>query len=993
MRRLLIRIGRTALLVAAQFPLSAADRAATAPAAEPPAAAAALRDTPLAPEAELATFRLADRRLTIELVAAEPELDSPVALCWDADGRMFVAEMIDYPRGPSAGRIRRLEDADGDGRYERATQFAEGLSFPNGVLAGQGGVFVTAAPDLLWLRDTDDDGRADERQVVFTGFGEGNQQLRANGLAWGLDNWIYGANGRSDGNIRRPNDPPHKAVSIRGRDFRFRPDGSRFEPTSGQSQFGQTRDDWGNRFLTWNTIPIRHALFDQAFLDRNPRLSVFGVRDIADKADPGRLFPTSPRPQTFNRERTDYYNALAGLTIFRGDALGREYEGNAFVGESLTNLVHRRLLTPEGASFVSRRGEHDREFLTSTDPWFHPVFLTVGPDGALYVVDFYRRWVEHPAFVPEAQREGVDWRQGSGRGRIWKVSRRERTWPPRPAPRMTRLSTSDVARFVDSPNGWLRDTAQRVLVERRDPLAGPLVRAIILQSRIPQAKLNALGTLDGLGLLDDSTLLRAMDDAEGHVRQYAVRLAAPRLATSVALRDAALKLADFPHPLVRFEVARSLASVEGPQKVAALVTLANLEADDPDTPVAIVGSLGRSAGDVLAGLLESDRGWRENPSNGQTWLLSEAAAAIAGSEDHTQLAKCLALVARSDPASVGPGDLAVLSGLAQGLADRGQALRETVEAPNQRLAAQRTALAVLLVAARGMALDDDESLAHRLVAVDVLGQLDPSAGQVFLDLLDPRHAQSLQSAAAGAVAGLDAATATAMFGGWARLTTGTRRALLAAAPRSTVATAALVAAIEQGTIQPGELDAATRDALRAVRDAPLAARIKQLLRDEPAADRAAVIARYQPALALEGDRMRGGEIFHKQCLSCHSVLGRGHHVGPDLSGSGARAREALLADLLDPNRQVSPDFVGYTLVTDEGRVLSGLLVSETATSVTLRRAEGAQDFVLRTQIDELRATGKSLMPEGMEQNLSLQDVADVLDFLAQPDARLLPSAD
>src|SRR5205814_538236 len=143
-----------------------------------------------------------------------------------------------------------LEDRDNDGRYEQATVFASGLNFPNGVLAARGGVFVTAAPDILFLKDKDGDGKADEKHVVFTGFGEGNQQLRANGLTWGLDNWIYGANGRSDGQVRRPTDPPEKAVSIRTRDFRFRPDGSQFEATSGQSQFGQARDDWGNRFLS-----------------------------------------------------------------------------------------------------------------------------------------------------------------------------------------------------------------------------------------------------------------------------------------------------------------------------------------------------------------------------------------------------------------------------------------------------------------------------------------------------------------------------------------------------------------------------------------------------------------------------------------------------------------------------------------------------------------------------------------------------------------------
>jgi putative heme-binding domain-containing protein len=287
-----------------------------------------------------------------------------------------------------------------------------------------------------------------------------------------------------------------------------------------------------------------------------------------------------------------------------------------------------------------------------------------------------------------------------------------------------------------------------------------------------------------------------------------------------------------------------------------------------------------------------------------------------------------------------------------------------------------------------MALAEDRPLEHRLLAIDVLTRLDPSAGETLVALLDARHPQELQSAAAAALATADAATATTMLQTWPQTTTTTRRALVSAALRSTTSTAALVTAIEQGDVLANELDANTRDALRAVPDAALALRIQRMLGAEPASDRAAVVAKFTPALALDGDRIRGAALFEKHCLACHNVQGRGHRVGPDLSGVSARPAEALLIDLLDPNRQVTPNFVTYTAITQQGQVLSGLIASETASGVTLRRAEGAQDFVLRDQIDQLRATGKSLMPEGIEQSLTAQDIADLLDFLARPDARL-----
>jgi putative membrane-bound dehydrogenase-like protein len=944
------------------------------------------RETPLSPDQEQATFELADPQLAIELVASEPQLDSPVAISWDGDGRLFVAEMIDYPVGPTSGRIRLVEDRDGDGRYENATVFAEGLNFPNGVLAARGGILVTAAPDILFLKDTDGDGRADEKRVVLTGFGEGNQQLRANGLTWGLDNWVYGANGRSDGSVRSPSDPVEAAVSIRGRDFRFRADGSRFESTTGASQFGQAADDWGNRFLSWNTIPLRHAVFDQAFVDRNARLGELAVRDIADPTDTGQVFPISPRPKTFNRERTDYYNALCGLTIYRGDALGSDYAGNAFVGESLTNLVHRRLLTAAGPTFVSRRGEQGREFLASRDPWFHPVYMATGPDGALYVVDFYRRWVEHPAFVAESLRKGVDWRQGTGHGRIWKISRRGHT-APRAAPAMTRLSTSALVGHLASSNGWTRDTAQRLLVERADKQAAPLLRAVISDSRLSRARLHALGALEGLGSLDDGTLLRALEDAEPRVRRFALRMAA-----SPAIASAMLAMADDSHPLVRFQLAASVGQVEGTRKVAALVKLATKDSNDPLVSAAIAGNLGRSTGEFLAELLAHDSVWRSNPNSNQMRFLTSVATAGCSADDES-FAACLRMIASAETRSVAPGDLAILRGIDQGLADRGQSLRALLADPPALLRPRAKSLAAIVSAARGIAADVDEALDHRLAAVELLGSLDAGAGSILVDLLDARHDQQLQLAAAAALAHADAATAGAMFERWQELTTATRRGLLNAALRSRAGTEALVSALETDRIGRRELDLAIRDALSRQRDSQLQPRIKAVLAAGPGEpDRRDVVARFEHLADRSGDRARGAAVFEKHCLACHSVQGRGQRVGPDLSGIGSRPKQSLLVDIFDPSRELAGNYAAYTLVTREGQILSGLIASETLASVTLRRADGAQDVVPRAQIEELRGTGKSLMPEGLEDVITEANLVDLLEFMGQPDAGLFSAS-
>jgi putative membrane-bound dehydrogenase-like protein len=224
---------------------------------------------PLSPAESIRAFQLADDQLMIELVAAEPDVVSPVAVSWDENGRMYVTEMSDYPTGPTSGKIKLLEGIDGGGKVRKTTLFADELAFPTGTQPWKGGVFVTAAPDILYLKSSEGKGKADERSVVLTGFHQGNQQLLVNGLQWGLDNWIYGANGRSDGEVRRPQDPEGQATSISRRDFRFRPNTGEVESIAGQSQFGMARDDWGNRFPSWNTNPIRHVVLEQNYLSRN----------------------------------------------------------------------------------------------------------------------------------------------------------------------------------------------------------------------------------------------------------------------------------------------------------------------------------------------------------------------------------------------------------------------------------------------------------------------------------------------------------------------------------------------------------------------------------------------------------------------------------------------------------------------------------------------------------------------------------------------------
>ena len=939
-----------------------------------------LHSAALSPDDERASFRLADPALIVELVAAEPNVISPVAITWDARGRMFVAEMIDYPVGPHAGQIRMLEDRDRDGRYETAVVFADRLAFPNSVLPWNGGLLVTAAPDLLFLKDTNGDGRADERRVLFTGFAEGNQQLRANGLLWGLDGWVYGANGRSDGEVHRPNDS--RRVSLRGHDFRFRPDTGDFETIAGRSQFGLARDDWGNRFLSWNTIPIRHEAIPSRYLPARIDASE-GIRDLLPPGDTGEVFPLTPSPQTFNKESTTHFNALGGLTLYRGDALPRGYRGNAFVGETLRNLVHRRVLEPSGPTFVARRVEQKKEFLASTDPWFHPVNFATGPDGALYIVDFYREWVEHPGYVPENMRDKIPWRTGAEHGRIWRVRSRERKIKYTGSNLdLDRATPQQLAGYLEHTNGWWRDTAQRLLVEKRVVQAGPAVKKIA-SGRSPVARVQALHTMEQLNALDDQTLLAALGDDSPRVRETAIRLAESRLDQSSDLRSKLAALARDKDPRVRLQLALASRAFDPESRVATLEKIAWRDDLDSLTALAVRSSAGERPWLLLRGLMAGDF-----DGVARLDLLRALASDVGFSKNETDGRALLSGLVPRGLSSSEEDDVALFAGFSAGLAASDPEWRSHIRA---WIADHDRVIGRLIGSASRIGTAGATPPATRQIALTTLARAGtPEATTALLNLLLPSQKEHLQAAAVSALnESGDPVLFQKAFASWNRYQISTRRKLLAGAIRSSATIDILLDALEQGSVAPSELDASVRNTFRQVQSPELKARVKKFF-DVPQ-DRVAVMEQFSEALKMSGDRKQGAELFATLCLQCHAIDGRGQNVGPSLSAISSRAPEALFLDILHPSLQVAPDFVAYTITTTRDDTLTGLITSENATGIVLRRPNLPDETIPRAQIKQVQASGRSLMPDGLETGLTPATLAHLLEFLRQPDAKLFPA--
>ena len=448
-------------------------------------------ESPAPPERDRTAFQH-DPGTRVELVAAEPLVFQPCAVAWDAEGRLFVVENRGYPTGPAPGEpplgvIARLDDTDGDGRMDRRTVFADGLTFPNGLTPWNGGFIVTCAPDVLFLKDTDGDGRADVRRVLLTGFATNSTtQLRVSHPTFGPDGWIYITSGLAGaGKITSPEHPERPAVTI-STDARFNPFTLEIEAVGGRGQFGQTFDDAGNRFHCMNRVHIQHTVIAPRYLARNPNFTLGDtvqnvpetmVTDLIGGANQNfaaHLYPISDNLTTAD-SHAGTFTAACAVQIYRGDALPAEYRGDAFACDPTANLVHRDKLTPVGPTFVSRMANEGREFLASPDNWFRPVFLADGPDGALYVCDMYRKTIEHPDYLPVEVRKRTDFVSGRDLGRVWRVTGENAKSRMPNGKSLARASTKELVQALVHPNAWRRETAQRLLLEQQDPKALPLL--------------------------------------------------------------------------------------------------------------------------------------------------------------------------------------------------------------------------------------------------------------------------------------------------------------------------------------------------------------------------------------------------------------------------------------------------------------------------------------------------------------------------------------
>ncbi len=970
-------------------------------------------DTGLSPARALATLEVMEG-FEIELVASEPLLRDPVDMEIDEDGRVYVVEMPGYPLDLArSGAIKLLEDSNGDGVWDRSQVFADSLTLPTGIMRWKNGLLVTDAPDVLFLADTNGDGRADVREVVLTGFALSNPQHNFNSPRYGLDNWIHLANenaissvsfqellGDAGTEIHFPDRPDSPRLPRNGgdRNIRFRPDTYQLEMRASDSQFGHTFDPWGRHFSTNNANHLWHEVIAAPYLDRKPELwAADASQYVPAYGRPAEVFPLTAQPIHQLLTDVGVFTSACGITWYQGGAFPDPFGEVIFTGEPTHNLVHADVVRPAGATFTATRLLENREFLRSTDSWFRPVNFYTGPAGELYVIDYYRKIIEHPEWMSEEVNASGELYHGSTQGRIYRITAKnqEKKWA-RPA--LGAQSDEQLAALLASPNGWYRYTAQRLLVDRQAKATGATLIAMLQTHSQPEARLHALMTLDGLGLITENTIVTALRDQASGVRENALILAEKYLAAFPALKQSFAAMENDPDPRVRFQLICTLGALGGMEYEPALIRLLHAQqADDWSVLALLTGSEGENVArsflikksqdgslptenlDKLAYQLGSIDGLQGDPAGIRFWLNQANSGQSYGSSALAGLAKGLRNRRGALPDMEAEKQLTLRLVIEKQALLRASAmdLLDILKLPKNL---DKAALVKQLMARLDAAETDAET---QVIDLRLLARVQPEeALPVFEARIAARYPAPVQGAAIQALGRQGGAeVCQLLLSRWVQLTPDLRDEAVGVLMQSTERMACLLDAVAGGTVEASTLGWRRMVQLMNHRDLPTRQRARELLA-KPEQTEAEALKKFAAAPTQKAEPKAGLAVFSRLCAACHQVQGQeGNAFGPDLASLRHRQPESLMADILLPQRSIADGYELWIATTHAGETVAGIIVADAAAGITLRDAGGQETQLSRADLASLEASAHSAMTAGLGELMSVQEMADLIAYL------------
>jgi putative membrane-bound dehydrogenase-like protein len=913
----------------------------------------------------------------IEVVASDAIVCAPAAMAFDENGRLYVAEMRDYPerrdQSPHLGRIRLLEDTNGDGVFDSNTVFADNIALPSALAYYDGGIFVAATPDILYLKDVNGDGVADERKTVFSGFGSNVSTLRSdfllNNFNWGLDNRIHGGASGIGGAITAEGNNSEPTALDRN-DFSFDPRALTLFAEVGSAQSGLTFDDRGRKFFCDSTHPLRQAIFEPGYFARNPffppaqdgvdssqplepifRLASINLDAVANAATSRRAPPVSPIPaQT-------WFTRARGCVIYRGNTFPSNYVGNAFVADSEAHCIHRMLLRESGIAVTAERVPEDQntEFLLSTDASFRPAQIINGPDGALYIADF---------------------RDGGDSGRILRIVPDNFKQPKRP--QLANAKTYDLVATLAHVNGWHRDTAARLLCEKRDPAAIGLLTNMVNNARNPFARLHAMATLDTFGSLTEPVVLKCLRDSDPAIRERTVllsqKLTVDGIISEPLWNQLRLMTEDY-SPNVRYQLALALGQIRHSGRPQLLAQMLQRAIGDPLMQTALFSSLGQGAGECFVALA-NDGATRNNPAGLD--LLRRLALMIGTKGSMDEASQVLDWLDRNGTDQRQTNTFFLAAGLGEGLRRTGSSL--SLVDPNHRLDRVYTQ-------AFGMSVDYNLAGSIRLEAIRVLGASSyplSNVGDWFLLLLDENQSPAVQSAAIATLGSYsDPAIVKGLIARWSSFTPTLRKQAVAALLSRVERLNTVLDEIESGRIQPQDLTSTEINLLRTDSDQAVRQRAVRLF-GPLAPHRPAVLESFYPALRLPGDANNGRQLYQARCANCHRVADNGPTFGPDLADMRALSKDKLLSGIIEPGAELHAPYLTYVIETKTGQLRPGLVQRQNSKTIILSPPGGEDTVLPRSNIQDMRPQPWSLMPEGLEAGLTPKTMADILEYISSP---------
>lgn len=987
--------------------------------------------SPFSPEEALKTFKL-PKGFKIQLVASEPLVKDPTEIAFDEKGQMYVAQMEDYPgENEPTGKIMLLVDEDGDGFYEKGTVFADNLPYVNGVMPWKGGVLVTSAPDIYFLKDTTGDGVADIREVVLTGFAFTNPQLRMSSLRYGLDNWVYGAYSRAGGGTWYTEFKDNKGSALKflqaqdkqlpeiypGTDYRFKPNEHIIEPSGGMSQFGLSFDASGNRFTVWNNIHMRHVVLENRYRKNNPYLTIASdMNNISDHGDAAQVFSSAKNMLDLHESEIGHFTSACGNLVYTGGLSFEAYQSAGFVCEPVSNIVHADKLSVEGASFIASRIQDKEEFLSSTDSWFRPVNLTLGPDGGLYVVDFYRKLVEHPDWISMADEEGfhthagvltkADFAEGTDKGRIYRIVPDNFQYDYSKKINLSDESDENLVGNLASANMWLRINSQRMLVDCGNLQSVDLLIQSLKKSQSAESYIHHLWTLDGLNALDDSFVISGLNHTDPNVKRQALIMAEQRIDKKPIYNVIVDKLKD-ESPVVRFQALLTLGTT-GFKTAEALAFIgesmktnfndpwfryaALLNVNAMQSPVAWFEAFSKGALDTK----EQEEGRRQFVGQ-----LTSVVGAKGNDKEVSDLISAISALNRDDSGMLS----ASLSGLTDGLNRHNRAFRLSKETEGAFMSllsfeqpevlSKAVALAYhltlsnsielkrLLEEARNVVANEQTDVDQRILGLQLLGLAKSDFPFSTLSkVLSVNQPSAFQAAVLNVLLKNGSEQSDQLIiNNWNMLSASNRDLVETAFLRTPKRINLLLEEVSNERVKKSWISRNMQNRLLQHSDGNIKEKAAQLFTASKSADRNKIIETYYSSTHSKGDPTKGKALFKTACSSCHVLEGVGSNYGPDLLSVSHQTKITLLTMILHPNNNLAPGYEGYLVETNDGRTLAGIISSEDEAGIVLRGPDGKEQTLVRSQIKAATPMSDSLMPEGLETSISVDEMTDLLEYL------------